>query len=115
MQFCRKYNLHLVSDEIYALSVFNSTAPPVPFTSVLSIDSAGLIDPEYLHVFYGMSKVFYPTLETPLPKAKPTAQGFWRRRVTIGLPDNAQQAAFKRIQRPLVGFTVLPALGRKLT
>jgi hypothetical protein len=28
-----------------------------PFTSVLSIDTTDLIDPEYIQVMYGMSKV----------------------------------------------------------
>lgn len=58
MKFCQKHNIHLISDEIYALTVFDSKSPAsLPFTSVLSFDTAGMIDPNYLHVTYGMSKV----------------------------------------------------------
>lgn len=62
MKFCQKYQLHLISDEIYALSVFeNNTDPspaPTPFTSILSIDPTDIIDPGRLHVLWGMSKDF---------------------------------------------------------
>lgn len=58
MKFCHKHRIHLISDEIYGLSVFDTgDSAAIPFTSVLSIDLTGLIDPDYLHVFYGMSKV----------------------------------------------------------
>jgi hypothetical protein len=33
---------------------------PAPFTSVLSIDLEGLIDMNYVHALYGMSKVSSP-------------------------------------------------------
>ncbi|TVY19878.1 putative aminotransferase tcpI [Lachnellula arida] len=58
---CEKYNLHLVSDEIYALSVFGvevEGAARTPFTSVLSIDPTGVINPGRIHVMYGMAKDF---------------------------------------------------------
>lgn len=59
MRFCQKHGLHLISDEIYALSVWdNPDAPDAPgFTSVLSIKNDGLIDPSLVHVLWGMSKV----------------------------------------------------------
>lgn len=59
MRLCQKHNVHLISDEIYALSVWNNPdAPNAPgFTSVLSIDTASLIDPSLVHVLWGMSKV----------------------------------------------------------
>lgn len=58
MLLCNKYKIHLISDEIYALSVFDSGDPKaVPFTSVLAINSTNLMDPDYLHVLYGVSKV----------------------------------------------------------
>jgi aspartate/methionine/tyrosine aminotransferase len=54
MQLCQKYDVHLVSDEIYALSVFqnavDSEPSRVPFESILSIDPTGIIDPAKLHV-----------------------------------------------------------------
>ncbi|KAL5358302.1 pyridoxal phosphate-dependent transferase [Aspergillus floccosus] len=48
MEFCSRKNLHLVIDEIYALSAFGA-----PFNSALSIDHLGC---ENLHVVYGVSK-----------------------------------------------------------
>ncbi|WYZ38183.1 hypothetical protein EsH8_III_000097 [Colletotrichum jinshuiense] len=64
MQFCNAHRIHLVSDEIYGLSVFSSPSSSsqgeqLPgFTSVLSIDPAGVIDPDLLHVEYGLAKDF---------------------------------------------------------
>ncbi|CAD0088506.1 unnamed protein product [Aureobasidium vineae] len=58
MQFCDKYGLHLLADEVYALSVFDSSSPHVPFHSVLSIDSSAHLSPNHLHVLYSMSKDF---------------------------------------------------------
>lgn len=62
MALCEKYECHLVSDEIYALSVWENTVdknpPPVPFTSCLSLLKEGFIDPSRLHVVWGMSKDF---------------------------------------------------------
>lgn len=58
MRLCQKYNIHLVSDEVYGLTVFETdNKDAVPFTSVLSLVGEGLIDKNYLHVLYGMSKV----------------------------------------------------------
>ncbi|KZF20923.1 PLP-dependent transferase [Xylona heveae TC161] len=60
MRFCQKYRLHLISDEIYALSIWENAEAPeaVGFTSVLSIDTTGIIDRNLIHVFWGMSKDF---------------------------------------------------------
>lgn len=59
MKLCQKYNIHLISDEVYACSVFDSGEPDtVPFTSVLSIDSKHLIDENLVHVEYGFAKDF---------------------------------------------------------
>lgn len=60
MVFCQKNSVHLISDEVYALSVYGTDyddEKSLKFSSVLSIDCKGLIDPDRLHVFYGMSKV----------------------------------------------------------
>ncbi|KAJ5374663.1 hypothetical protein N7517_006669 [Penicillium concentricum] len=58
-RFCNKHSLHLISDEVYASCVFDSGDPEaVPFTSILSLDFAGLIDPNLVHVLYGFSKDF---------------------------------------------------------
>ncbi len=59
MKLCEKHQIHLISDEIYACSVFDSDEPDAtPFTSALSINPAGIIDPELLHIEYGFSKDF---------------------------------------------------------
>ncbi|KAI1010780.1 hypothetical protein LB503_005394 [Fusarium chuoi] len=62
MKLCQTYKVHFISDEIYALSVWPNTVdqlpPPIPFESAFSIDTTGIIDPERLHVLWGMSKDF---------------------------------------------------------
>lgn len=59
MKFCNHYRIHFVSDEVYACSLHTSNPSALPgFTSALAIDSTRLIDPELLHVTYGMSKDF---------------------------------------------------------
>ncbi|KAK6086346.1 ACC synthase [Seiridium cupressi] len=62
MRFCEEHKINLISDEIYALSVWTNTVdtqpPPVPFTSCLSIDPTGIIEPYRVHVIWGMSKDF---------------------------------------------------------
>ena len=59
MEFCQRHKIHLISDEIYALSVWQNPEVPeaVTFESVLSIDTTGIIDPGLVHVLWGMSKV----------------------------------------------------------
>lgn len=69
-KFCEERDLHLVSDEIYAMSVWDNAAFPhaLPFTSMLSLDvekevqaevgGAFSFDKARLHVVYGMSKDF---------------------------------------------------------
>lgn len=61
-QFCERHGIHLLADEIFALSVFsqhNSAVPPESFHSVLELDTTVLgVDPARLHVLYGMSKDF---------------------------------------------------------
>lgn len=60
LAFCSNHKIHLISDEVYAMSVFphQGNANPTPFRSVLSLDYEKLIDPSLLHVLYGMSKDF---------------------------------------------------------
>lgn len=51
-KFCEDRDLHLVSDEIYAMSTYEGE-----FTSMLSLgDELGDFDMARLHVVYGMSK-----------------------------------------------------------
>lgn len=58
MKLCQRYQIHLISDEIYALSVWRNRehADAVKFTSVLSIELTGVIDASLVHVLWGMSK-----------------------------------------------------------
>ncbi|EKG11250.1 1-aminocyclopropane-1-carboxylate synthase, partial [Macrophomina phaseolina MS6] len=58
MELCQKHSIHLISDEIYALSIWpNPDAPNAPtFTSTLSINTTGIIDPFRVHALWGMSK-----------------------------------------------------------
>ncbi|CEP09166.1 hypothetical protein [Parasitella parasitica] len=61
LRFAAKHNLHLISDEIYALSSFShllDNSQQDPFHSILSIDYQAFIDPSLVHVIYGMSKDF---------------------------------------------------------
>ncbi|KAL2882119.1 hypothetical protein SGCOL_002381 [Colletotrichum sp. CLE4] len=58
MRFCGRHKIHLVSDEVYGLSVFRSSDEMPGFTSVLSIDPEGIIDPDLVHVEYGLAKDF---------------------------------------------------------
>uniref|UniRef100_M3Y435 1-aminocyclopropane-1-carboxylate synthase homolog (inactive) like n=1 Tax=Mustela putorius furo TaxID=9669 RepID=M3Y435_MUSPF len=51
--FAKRYNLHVIIDEIYMLSVFDDS---VTFHSVLSMES--LPDPNRTHVIWGTSKDF---------------------------------------------------------
>lgn len=89
MKFCNSHSIHLISDEVYALSVFtpqaaDSEAPqPVGFASVLAVNSHDLIDPDLLHVFYGMSKVFSPTCSS----SELMHLGLRRRRCVLRISD----------------------------
>ncbi|KAI1613793.1 1-aminocyclopropane-1-carboxylate synthase [Exophiala viscosa] len=62
MRLCQRYQIHLVSDEIYAFSVWKNerdAAPaPVDFVSALSIPLDSIMDPALLHVLWGVSKDF---------------------------------------------------------
>ncbi|NXT75605.1 1A1L1 protein, partial [Zapornia atra] len=52
LEFAHRYDLHVIMDEIYMLSVYDDTT----FTSVLSLDC--LPDPERTHFMWGFSKDF---------------------------------------------------------
>ncbi|KAJ5342322.1 hypothetical protein N7541_011446 [Penicillium brevicompactum] len=60
ISFCGRNQLHFISDEIYAKSLFaNPTLPsPAPFISTLALDYGELIDPSLVHILYGASKDF---------------------------------------------------------
>ncbi|KAJ7116939.1 PLP-dependent transferase [Mycena epipterygia] len=57
-----KYNIHLIVDEVYALSTFDSDYPPafnVKFESILSYDLPAIgVDPSRVHVLAGPTKDF---------------------------------------------------------
>ncbi|ORZ14481.1 pyridoxal phosphate-dependent transferase [Absidia repens] len=59
LMFASKHSLHVIFDEVYGLSTFDSASPFEPFTSVLHLpDIEQYIDPQLVHVVYGMSKDF---------------------------------------------------------
>ncbi|KAJ9615007.1 hypothetical protein H2200_001081 [Cladophialophora chaetospira] len=62
MRLCQKYQIHLVSDEIYAFTTWKNNHDSSPaasdFTSILSIPTEDIIDPSLVHVLWGMSKDF---------------------------------------------------------
>jgi aspartate/methionine/tyrosine aminotransferase len=60
LKICSKYDIHLISDEVYARSFFPSKDIPDPpsFVSVLSFPLQKYIDPSLVHVIYAMSKDF---------------------------------------------------------
>ena len=81
LKFCTKHQLHLISDEVFALSTYESNENLVssPFTSVLTLDAVKLgCDPSLAHVIWSTSKDFGlsgirlvgfdPTFELQLPK-----------------------------------------------
>ncbi|KAI0902708.1 1-aminocyclopropane-1-carboxylate synthase 7 [Ustulina deusta] len=55
IQFCNEKKIHLISDEIYALSEFATSDSP--FISALQLDIRGMgCDPSRVHVLWGLSK-----------------------------------------------------------
>ncbi|OJD30970.1 1-aminocyclopropane-1-carboxylate synthase [Diplodia corticola] len=60
-KFCEKHDLHLISDEIYALSIYNSVdlPHPEPFVSILNLDFEEIkVNPARAHVIWSVSKDF---------------------------------------------------------
>ncbi|KAF2008498.1 PLP-dependent transferase [Aaosphaeria arxii CBS 175.79] len=58
LKFCQKHQIHIISDEIYALSTFPTRDTHQSFHSVSSIDTTDLIDPSLVHILWGPSKDF---------------------------------------------------------
>ena len=54
MRFASNHGLHIISDEIYALSAYSGNS----FTSILAVNPEDLIDPQLLHCLWGTSKDF---------------------------------------------------------
>lgn len=64
MKFCRDFSVHFISDEVYALSVYDTEETKTGFTSALAVHSDELLNPDMLHVLYGMSKVSMVVLDS---------------------------------------------------
>ncbi|KAI7889371.1 pyridoxal phosphate-dependent transferase [Mucor mucedo] len=61
LAFADRHHIHVVFDEIYALSTYSQFLDEKtedPFVSVLSLPYKELIDPALVHVIYGLSKDF---------------------------------------------------------
>lgn len=59
LHLCATKGIHLISDEIYALTTYtrDDDPPSEEFTSIRALDYSQIIDPSQVHVLYGMSKV----------------------------------------------------------
>lgn len=59
MKFCHRHGLHLIFDEIYAMTVWeNPRLKEAPgFQSILSMTNESLMDPSMVHAVWGLSKV----------------------------------------------------------
>lgn len=59
-RFCGRNRLHLIVDEVFAKSVYDSPHAPdlEPFTSILALDLSNCISRQLVHVAYGMGKDF---------------------------------------------------------
>lgn len=84
MRLCQKLGIHLISDEIYGLSIWDNSEnkSPTPFKSVLSLDIENFMGPQMVHVVWGMSKVSNIQLHTALEKSLNSCVGLWRNRPT---------------------------------
>lgn len=61
LRFCKKHDIHFISDEVYALSIFSSPDLPDarPFISVLSLDLDEIgADKSRVHMIWSTSKDF---------------------------------------------------------
>ena len=61
LRFCQRRNIHLISDEVFALSTFKPSQLDLPeprhFVSMLAIDPIALdCDPGRVHIIWSMSK-----------------------------------------------------------
>lgn len=63
LRLCHKHQIHFLSDESDALTTYSTDDIPNPtrFTSLLSIDKTGIIDPSLCHVIHGIGKVYTQT------------------------------------------------------
>ena len=68
LKLCQRYQIHLISDEIYALSMWENKDYPeaIPFTSILQVSSPDIIDPNLVHVLWGVSKVCHYLTHRPI-------------------------------------------------
>ncbi|OAT04900.1 SirI protein [Blastomyces gilchristii SLH14081] len=61
LKFCQRREIHMVSDEVYAMTTFSCAeiSDPTPFISVLSLDAGALqCDRSRIHMIWGTSKDF---------------------------------------------------------
>ena len=107
LQVCAKYNIHLLSDEVYCKSNFpsNDFPSPPPFVSVLSLDLRSIINPALVHVIYAMSKdlcangIRIGALITPF---NPTLYRAFRSIATFTRPSHLAEVAWLSLLRATV-------------
>lgn len=117
MQLCAKHKIHLIVDEIYAVSHYKIPTLPnhplpsvqngelngdvpqnanqaVPFHSILSFDTAKHIPHTHLHVLYGVSKDFAAgglRLGCVYTRSQPLLQSLWAL-MPFSWPSNLSEA-----------------------
>lgn len=96
-KLCNKYKIHLISDEIYCLSMFEvKGSKRTSFTSMLSIDPTGLLRTDQIHVLYGISKVRYKYPSTCLMSCSEYKIGFWCCRSTARVFGLIERGDYER-------------------
>ncbi|KAJ8130028.1 hypothetical protein O1611_g3606 [Lasiodiplodia mahajangana] len=84
-RFCGSNNLHLISDEIFAKSIYENPRDPhvLPFTSVLSLDLSDCIARHLVHVAYGVGKDFCSLALGKMPISHYPSRADYRRQLTM--------------------------------
>ena len=92
-QLCQRHNIHFISDEVYALSVFGEHEDK--FSSALQLDLESLkVDPSRVHVIWSISKDFG---SSGVRMGAIVSQGNERLRASLALASNIQVSSLAAI------------------
>ena len=115
--FCQKHQLHFISDEVFAMCVFDSGSRyAVPFTSILSFNLSEFINPNLVHVFYSFSKVWMPKLHWIATKIltsrsnQPRTQDFAAGGLRVGFLISRNEDLLRACKGILSDIRTTPAL-----
>ncbi|CZT21193.1 related to 1-aminocyclopropane-1-carboxylate synthase, and related proteins [Ramularia collo-cygni] len=110
-QLCQKHNLHFISDEVYALSVFGGDeldAQPSSFPSALQLDLQALsVDPDRVHIIWSTSKDFG---SSGVRVGAIISQANERLRASLALASNIQVSSLAAVAT--TGLLTSPELDR---